>query len=128
MSAELMKSKFVRCPSVRPSSVCVAVISEPNPRISFKFHLWLLLDYSQNQFFLFLKKTFFFLIFYEYFSFSLTWDPMGAKISKRYSTYKLQLMAFKLFLNFLPNGPHKTSFGIFEILKIEILTNFIRFR
>ncbi len=29
---------------------------------------------------------------------------------------------------FLPNGPHKTTFGIFEILKIEILTNFIRFR
>ena len=35
---------------------------------------------------------------------------------------------FKLFLNFLPNSPHKTTFEIFEILKIEILTNFIRFR
>ncbi len=29
-----------------------------------------------------------------------------------------------LFLNFLPNGPHKTMFGIFEISKIEILTIF----
>ncbi len=36
---------------------------------------------------------------------------MGTKISKRYS-YKSQPKAFKLFLNFLSNGPHKTSFGI----------------
>ncbi len=53
---------------------------------------------------------------------------MGAKNSKRYSSYKSQSKVFKLFLNFLPNGPHKTTFGIFEILKVEILTNFIRFR
>ncbi len=81
--------------------------------------------YAQTFFFIFEKK--FFLIFCEYFSFSLTWDPMAAKISKCYS-YKSQPKVFKLFLNFLPNGPHKTMFGIFEILKIEILTNFIRFR
>ncbi len=49
---------------------------------------------------------------------------MGAKISKRYSSYKSQSMVFKRFLNFLPNGPHKTTYGIFEILKIEILTFF----
>ncbi len=65
--------------------------------------------------------------FYEYITFLLTWDPRGATISKRYS-YKWQPKVFKLFLNFLPNDPHKTTFGIFEILKIEILTNFIRFR
>ncbi len=82
--------------------------------------------YAQT-FFSFLKKKKFW-IFYKYFSFSLTWDPMGAKISKRYSSYKSQPKVFKLFLNFLPNGPHKRMFGIFEILKIEILTNFIRFR
>ncbi len=46
-SAELMKSKFVR----RPSVVRDTIISEPNAWISFKFHLWLLLDSSQNQFF-----------------------------------------------------------------------------
>ncbi len=45
---------------------------------------------------------------------------MGAKASKRYSSVKSQPNVFKLFLNFLPNGPHKTMFGIFEILKIEI--------
>ncbi len=32
---------------------------------------------------------------------------MGAKISKRYSSYKSQPKVFKLFLNFLPNGPTK---------------------
>ncbi len=42
---------------------------------------------------------------YEIFSFSLTWDPMGAKISKRCS-YKSQPKAFKLFLNIIPSGPH----------------------
>ncbi len=49
-------------------------------------------------------------------------------MSKRYTSYKSQQKVFKRFLNFLPNGPHKSIFGIFEILKIEILTNFIRFR
>ncbi len=52
---------------------------------------------------------------------------MGAKISKRYSSYNSQSKVLKLVLNFLPNGPHKSMFGIFEILKIEILMNFIRF-
>ena len=54
----------------------------------------------------------------------LTWDFIRAKISKRYSSYKPQPKAFKLFLNFLPNGPHKTTLGMFEILKIEILMIF----
>ncbi len=62
------------------------------------------------------------------FSFSLTWDSMGAKISKRYSSsYKLQPKVLKLVLNVPPNCSHKTTFGIFEILKIEILTTFIHF-
>ncbi len=52
---------------------------------------------------------------------------MGAQISKRYSSCKSESKAFKLFLNFLPNGPHKTAFGIFEILKIEILMIFVSF-
>ena len=38
---------------------------------------------------------------------------MGVKISKRYSSYKSQLKAFKIVLNFLPNGPHKTTFAKF---------------
>ncbi len=36
-------------------------------------------------------------------------------MSKRYS-YISQPKAFKLFPNFLPNGPHKPTIGIFEIL------------
>ncbi len=42
----------------------------------------------------------FFLIFYEYFSFSLTWDPIGAKTSKGYSPVKSLLNPFQLFLKF----------------------------
>ncbi len=52
---------------------------------------------------------------------------MGAHISKHYSSYKSQSKAFKLFLHILPNGPHKTTFGIFEFLKIEILMHCFRF-
>ncbi len=48
-------------------------------------------------------------------------------MSKLYYSYKSQLKVFKLFLNLLPNGPHKTTFGIFEIFKIEILTNLCSF-
>ncbi len=113
--------------AIRPSSITRTIISETNAQIAFKFWLLVPLSHMPGHFFEFLKKKFF-LIFYECFSFSLTWDPMGAKISKRYSSYKSQPKVFKLFLNFLPNGGHKTTFGIFEILKIEILTNFIRFR
>ncbi len=37
---------------------------------------------------------------------------MGVKISKRSSTYKSQPNVFKL-VDFPPNGPHKTTLGIF---------------
>ena len=90
----------------RPSSVRVAIISEPNARISFKFWLLLPLDHTLTLFYFFKKP---FRIFYNFLSFSLTWDPMEAKISKRYSCYKSQRKAFKHFLNFLPNGPFSFS-------------------
>ncbi len=47
--------------------------------------------------------------------FSLKWDPMGVKISKRYS-YKLQPNVFKLAPNFPLIGPHKIMLESFEIL------------
>ena len=50
--------------------------------------------------------------FNDFFPFSLTWDPMGAKISKCYSSYKLQPNVLKLLLHFF-NGPQKTTFGNF---------------
>ncbi len=34
---------------------------------------------------------------------------MGVKISIRYSYYKSYEKVFKPFLNFLPNGPHKST-------------------
>ena len=112
-----------------------------------------------SVFFSFLKFLFnFFRVFFVF----VKMGPYGSK-SKRYSSHKSQPKALKLFLNFLPNGPHKTTcmfgvfvwevkfkrffvffnmgpyesenfrlkgkieFGIFEILKIEFLTNYIRF-
>ncbi len=63
------------------------------------------------------KKKNFFLIFYEYFSFSLTWDPMGVQISKCYSSLKSLLNPIKPFLNFLLSGPYKMyCFGFLKFL------------
>ncbi len=51
-----------------------------------------------------------FLMFQDFFcSFLLTWDPMGAKTLKRYSSLKSLLNPFKLFLNFLPSSPPKST-------------------
>ncbi len=56
---------------------------------------------------------------------ALTWDPMGAKISKRYS-YKSHPNILKLVMNFPPNGPHKITLGIFEILSLRFLMIFFQ--
>ncbi len=50
-----------------------------------------------------------FLIFHDFYSFSLTLDPMGAKTSKRYSSLKSLLNPFNLFQNFLLSGSHKST-------------------
>ncbi len=49
---------------------------------------------------------------------------MGVKISKRNFSYKSQPNVFNLVLNFPPNGPHKTTFGMFEILSFRFLIFF----
>ncbi len=81
MLAELMKSKFVR----RPFVCGIDYLWTMN------FFQILYLGcpglYAQTFFLDFLKKKHF-LIFNEYFSFSLTSDPMGANPSKRYSSLK----------------------------------------
>ena len=52
----------------------------------------------------------------------LTWDPMGAKTSNRYSSFKSLLNLLKLFLNFLLCCPHKSTaldFWNFEFLSFH---------
>ena len=86
-----------------------------------------------------------FTIFHEFLSFSLTWDPMGGKVLKNYYYFKRLwnfpnfsyifypkalckslFTVFKLLLNFLLSGPHKsTVFGIFEILSFRFLIIFL---
>ncbi len=56
---------------------------------------------------------------------------MGPYGSETFNTLLLlQIVAesFQAFLEIAPNGPHKTTIGIFQMLTIEILTNFIGFR
>ncbi len=81
MSAELMESQFVRRLSSfrRPSVSQLSLNLTPGFLSNFSCgFLWAI---RSEVFWIFEKKNVFF-IFYEYFSFSLTWDPMGAKISK----------------------------------------------
>ncbi len=66
MSAAVLKSKFVR-----PSSVCVAIISMPYYAEVFLSNLLLL------RLLEFLKRQIFQL--YEYVSLLIIWDPVGAK-------------------------------------------------
>ncbi len=58
-----------------------------------------------------------------FFSFSLTWDPLVAKISKRYSSLKSLLNLFKLILNFLRSCPHKST--VSDFLSFWFLTIFL---
>ncbi len=51
------------------------------------------------------------------FSFSLTWDTMGAKTSKRYSSLKSLLKLFKTFPKFLLRCPHKST--VWDFLNLE---------
>ena len=48
----------------------------------------------------------------------------GSQYFKTLLLLQIAAESFQTFLNFLPNGPHKTTVEIFEILKIEILINF----
>ncbi len=110
MSAELKKSKFVWLPL---SVVCVAIISEPNARISFKFWLLLHLGHTLGLFWIFEKKkkiggAFFTNIIH------LTWDPMGEKKTECYS-YKSQLNFFNFSWMFFPMVLTKLHLGFFFV-------------
>ncbi len=52
--------------------------------------------------------------------------PNGSENFKMLLFLQIAVESFLTFSEFLPNGPHKTTFQNFS--KIEILTNFIRFR
>ena len=68
-----------------------------------------------------------FWFFTIFFSFSLTWDPMGANTSKRYSSLKSLLNPFKLDLKFLLCGPHKTTVLDFWNFEVLIFQDFVSF-
>ncbi len=60
------------------------------------------------------------------YSFSLTWDPMGAKISKRYSSYKSQPNVFKLVLLFPPMVLTKLRWGFWNF-EVSFFNDFFIF-
>ncbi len=92
-------------PSVRPSSVHVAIISEPNLTLG---PVWIF------------KKSFF-----EYISFSLTWDSIEAKFKTLLLLHITVESYFATYPNFFFSiGLTKVLFWIFAILSFWLLTNF----
>ena len=79
-------------------------LNEPIIWISFQILLLVTLVHTPGHFFLMFGGKW---DFYEYFpfSFSLSRDPMGAKVSKCYC-YKSQPKVFKILLKVLLNGAH----------------------
>ncbi len=53
--------------------------------------------------------------------------PYGSQNCKMLLLLQIVAESFQTFPEFTSNGPRKTTFGIFEIFKIEILMNFFRF-
>ena len=66
-----------------------------------------------------------FVIFQDFF-FALTWDPMGAETTKHYSSLKSLWNYFKLFLNILLSGPHKSTVLDFWNLELMICNGCFR--
>ncbi len=114
------------CGVQRPASVVhpslVSIISELMAWISFKFQLLVVLHNTPGCCLDFWKKSFSDYFMTYFFFFFVNIGPYESKRFKTLLLLQITTKIFKPFLNFLPNGPHKTTFGIFDILKIEILT------
>ena len=113
ISAELMKSKFVRRPSVVPLWHRWSL--DLLQRFLSNFSCCFPWTISPDVFGILKKKTF--LDFLRIFFVFVNMGPYGSRNRRR-------KFSNLFFLNSLPNCPYKTTFGIFEILKIEILTIF----
>ncbi len=68
---------------------------------------------------IFLVFKIWFLNFNELFSFSLPWDPMGVKISKRYSSYSYNSFSTKLLYVFPVTVLTKLADRNFEISNLN---------
>ena len=86
MSAELMKSKFVRRLSVCGIDYLWTYCMDFFQILVVAFRG----PYARAFFFFNFGGFFFVLIFYEYFSFSLTWNTMGVKIQNPNPTNRSQ--------------------------------------
>ncbi len=111
------------CPSVRPS--VNSGFSETAAWIQVIFCVWAAPcpPYLQTIFFCFQNSQF----SKFFFSFSLTWDPMGATISKRYSSYNFHLIWAKLYENKLIMGGIKKFKRFGDLPKIKHFYGTLKF-
>ena len=94
MSAQFMKSKFIRRPPVRRTR---------NSLSTRDFFFQILIVASPSA----IRELFCF-------------DFFKATTTNTHSFYKFQPKVFKLIVNFQSNGPHQSTLGIFEIFEFSI--------
>ncbi len=89
------------------------------------FHILVIASHGPcgRRFFELLKKNGG-IFYFEHFSFSLTWDSMGAKIKNITPPSNHFWFFFKLFLKFLLTGPHKTTVLDFWNFEFTIFHDF----
>ena len=106
---DLLNPSFIR-PSVK------TVFSEPVKHINAKFDGKVSFHHiSGSFFFCFVFQNFAFLIFYDFFSLSLTWDHMGEKISNDISSESAQQICSQKFMHTARKGLYQSCIKNCEI-------------
>ena len=126
LSVVCRPSSVIGRPSVRPSVSQLSLNLIMHAFLS-KFGFCFPWSIRSDVFLIFEKKMVFFFYFIQIFIVFVNMGPYGSPDFKTLLLLQIAAESFQTFLNFLPNGPHENTFGIFEILIIEILTIFFRF-
>ncbi len=115
--AGVRRRSSVRRPSVKP------VFSEPVKHIDAKFGGKVPFDHISRPFF-FVFQNFAFLIFYDFFSFSLTWDNMGEKTSNDISSESAHQICSQKFMHTPRKGLYQSCIKNCEISNFGFLAIF----
>ena len=114
MSAELMKSKFVRRPSVRPSVASII----------FEVIAWMLSNFSCGFPWAICPDVLFIFDFFRNFFVFVNMGPYGSQNIKR---LLLPQISFESFLNFLLSGLHASTVLDFLNFEFPIFNEFLNF-
>ena len=84
-----------------------------------------------NWWYLFLFSIFLFSKFYEFISFYLTWDPVGGKLSKCYSSHGFGSISNKLYNKYVSHVQYRRSWqgniGNIDIFNLGVKGNILKY-